>query len=168
MNDPDRSDHDSLLPANQSLRGYDDVGSDAEHEFVPLRDEFPELYGQMLVANEQISNAGTLSIWILLFANVLICVGIHKAWVAAPLGIPVANLQSWGVYLLITIFFIIVFSMYTTYAEKAAYRRMRDSIEAELRKQRQTFPWLLAQIHGDESLKSLAEQLRGDLGTLHQ
>ena len=136
----------------------DDESSD-ENE---LRSQFPELYAQMLIANERISNVGTLAIWILAAADLILCVGIHKGWVANVGGIPIAQFQSWGVYVLLSILAVIAFSVYTSVFEKRAYQQSRHTIESGLRQARKSGAWLLAQINDDDALSSLAEQMRGD------
>ena len=132
-------------------------------EILP-RNEYIHLMGDLLVTSLQIgiTNVGTLAIWSLSAVDILLCVAIHKAWIKDVFGIPITEFQGWGVYLLLTIVFIIIFSVYTTYGEKRAYQQSRHMIESGLRQTRQSSTWLLAQINDHEELKALAEQMRGD------
>ncbi len=133
------------------------IGGDQSSE---LKKEHSELHGRLLIANERLENVGTMLIWMMLLAVVGACVALHKAWLDPVFGIPVENLQGWGVYSLILLVAFVFYSIYNEVAEKMAYRRIHPSIENYLSQNGLSLPWLVSQIEGDESLSEVAEQLK--------
>lgn len=125
-----------------------------------LQQEHPELYGRLLMANEKLENVGTLAVWLLMLFIVGLCVTIHMAWIDPLLGIPVENLQGWGVYILIALASFVIYCLYTELAEKIAYRSLKPGIMNYLAQQSLTIPWLVSQLANDSSLEEISDQLK--------
>ncbi len=133
-----------------------------------LKQDHPELYGRLLIANEKIENVGTLAVWLMLALVLGICVTIHMGWVAIVFGIPVEQLQGWGVYILIAVVCFVIYSVYTHFAEKAAYRSLRQPVMHYLNQHNLTVPWLVARTENDSSVNDISEQLKTDTSSMFQ
>lgn len=131
-----------------------------------LKQDHPELYGRLLIANEKVENVGTLSIWLMLAFVLGACVTIQMAWIDTVLGVPVQRLQGWGVYALIAVVSFVIYCIYTHFAEKAAFRNVRQPIIQYLNSYNLSVPWLIAQIENDSSVSDVAEQLKSDSSSI--
>ena len=129
---------------------------------VSLRDSDEELYGLLLLANQKVSNVGTMLVWVLGIVGLLICVAIHMRWVPTLLGIPVDELRGFGVYTLIMLLVFTLFYWVTSVQERQIYGRMRPELLARLRDQQMSVQVLLARIADDDDLEDIRDQLMDD------
>lgn len=120
------------------------------------------LYGLLMQANEKLDNVGTTLIWLLGVAVLALCMSIHMEWFDVILGVPVAKLQSIGVYALIVLATFVVFIIYTGIVERMVYRSVRPTLLKALRESELSVQSLLAEIADNDKLKEIREKIMSD------
>lgn len=127
-----------------------------------LKQNHPELYGRLLIANEQISESGVTLFFVGVMLWVGSCVAIHQAWLDGIAGIPLAKLQSLWVYIGFAILLGGAVLLFNQFRQPMIYRRHKQLIETEVGRIDRSLPWLVTQINDEPQLSSIAEQLRND------
>jgi hypothetical protein len=133
-----------------------------------LRESHPELYGQMVAASEQIGDAGScLLTIILLVIGGVICAALDQGWLLGLTDSEVVRglLQAFASWWGNALVFLVMFGLsmpVDTMLKRRAYRRHRDRIlytadAAHIRPHA-----LLAHIEGDGSVEALASWLKKD------
>ena len=128
----------------------------------PLRRTHPEMYGQLLSANEQIVHAGVSYIWIFGIFSLALCVAIHREWFKTFGSIPVEKLQSVWTYLLVVVAGYVISMYLTEFAEARVYQRWKRTIVEALEKAGMGHYHLLQQIEGHVEVKAISDLIKRD------
>lgn len=127
-----------------------------------VKREFPELYGRLLIANEQISGSTLPILTGLIMLWVILCASIHQGWIEGIGHIPLVKLQSWLVYVSLGIVLFGVMMLYAHWRQPAIYRHHKAAIEAELSRIDHSVAWLVNQIRDEPQLEDVTEQICRD------
>ena len=133
-----------------------------EDDDMELKEEHEELYGLLLIANGQIDDVGSDSIWYIGLSCLGICVSIHMRWSSEYFGVPVDSLRSFGVYAVIFTVGFVIFSLYFQFREKGVYRQFKPQIMAYLEKYGLSIYSLVTSIADDPDLNEISEKLKLD------
>ena len=127
-----------------------------------IQRSYPEVYGQLLSASEQISQAGTSLIWIIGLISLGVCAAVYREWFQNFGPIPVEKLHSFWTYLLILgVGFTI--SMYLTELQEArVYQRWKRTLVEALERIGMGRYHLLAQLEGHVEVKAVANMIKRD------
>jgi hypothetical protein len=128
----------------------------------PLRRTHPELYGQLLAANEQVVNAGVTYIWVLGLISLGVCVAIHRGWFTKIGSLPIEKFQSFWTYPLVFVAGFIISMYLTEFAEARVYHRWKRSIVEALEKAGMGHYHLLQQIEGHVEVKAIGDLVKRD------
>lgn len=131
-------------------------------EETPLRRTHPEMYGQLLSANEQIVHAGISYIWILGLISLGVCLAVHREWFKALGTIPVEKLQSFWTYLLVVIGGYVISMYLTEFAEARVYHRWKRTIVEALEKAGMGHYHLLQELEGHVEVKAISDMIKRD------
>jgi hypothetical protein len=124
-----------------------------------MRVEHPQLYGRLLAASEDISNAGTSLLPIVGIGAMGVCLAIQLEWFEA-FGIDAEKVRSFWFYGAVMLAGFFVFAYLVTVLERRAFRRHRGSLAKAAREAGYDRFVLLSEIEGDASLKNVAEAIK--------
>jgi len=139
-----------------------EVTVESQGSAAEFRRDHAELYGQLLTANEGISDAGSFVTILLMVGGLLVCLAVHMAWFDGILGVPVGSLQSWWFYVLVAVGVFGIIGAYGSAREQQVYGQYRQEIFLAIDEAGLTKNTVLAAINDDPALKSIAERLRKD------
>lgn len=122
----------------------------------------PEMYGQLLSANEQISQAGTTIIWVVGLISLGVCAAIYREWFASIGPIPVEKLHSFWTYILVLGIGFTIAMYLTELAEARVYQRWKRTIVEALERAGMGRYHLLAQLEGHVEVKAVANMIKRD------
>jgi len=139
-----------------------DITVDSKVPAAEIKQKHADLYGQLLTANEAISDAGGWVGIVMFFTAAVFCLAIHMAWFNSVLGVPVERLQSFWLYLLVLAVVVIVSGGLVSVREQQAYRRHRQEVLRAIADAGSTKNAILTAINDDPALKSIAEWRKKD------
>lgn len=128
----------------------------------PLKETHPELYGQLLSANEQVSQAGMSYFWILGCLALTACIAIHREWFDKIGTLSVDKLQSFWTYVLVVGAGFVMSIYLTEFAEARVYHRWKRTITEGLEKAGMGRYPLLALLEGHVEVKSIGDLIKRD------
>ena len=136
-----------------------------EIEPVELADEHPELFGHLLEVNQELSDTGSKMTVFGLLAAVVLCVAVHLQWIDSVLGIDAGRVRSFWAYALFVGASFMFLGQIVLIRESRVYRRQRSELLEHIRRAGLTRRTVLAKIHDDPQLATVADKLKSDRGT---
>ena len=131
-------------------------------ELPGLADTHPELYGQLLeIGAHLLKGQGGLGPVLYVIA-LLFCAATQMGWYRDLFGVPVENLQSFWLYMLILSVPFLINARISTIRVWLNYRRRRREILEAIRSADLTRRYVLAKIQATPDLRALARQLKLD------
>jgi len=138
------------------------VTVDAPDALAQFWQDHTELYGYLLSLNEAIRGAVGYFYSFMFVITALACLAVHLAWVDDFLGMPVAKLQSWWLYLVVAVVMFVIACTVGESRYRGNYLRYRRGVMQAIDDAGLTKNSVLAMIHGDDSLARVADQLKSD------
>lgn len=135
---------------------------ESDDEEIRFHEKHKDFYGLLMLYNEEISNAGTVLIWILGTLGFALCAAIHQRWFDSLLGIPVDKLRGIGVYILIALTVFSIFVVITESEESRIYNSIKPDILDYLQQNRISIGSLLVDIKDDPEVKDIRKKLMRD------
>ena len=133
-----------------------------EAEENAVRESHPELYGHLLEVNEQISNAGSGTIWVGMLLVASFCVAVHMQWLDRLIGIDTSLFRSLWVYGVVVLAGFVLMLWLINRMEARVYAYHREHLLGSISETGLTRRTLLAQVQDDKNVENVAEKLKND------
>ena len=139
-----------------------DKADEPSEALLRLREEHPDLYGQLLSANERIDRAGnTLGCLTTILWGVGL-VTLIAGLVPHLFNVPIERFQSGWAYLVFSIVVLILWFTVEGVLEHRAYHALKPELADAIRRAGYTREALLTAIHGDDAVDDIAAELKAD------